>query len=89
MKALFADISERERQHAKHAAAFRRDERRRVSGLYDAVQVALAEGDHDRVTLLLQEMRSMVNAAFARRKRVPGPIRPWPTWNNPAGEVVS
>ena len=88
MKALFADISEQERRRRRDADAFRKDERRRVSALYDAIQIALAKGDHDRVNLLLGEMHMIVNAASARRTRFPGRTSAWPTWNKPAADVV-
>jgi hypothetical protein len=71
MKALFADISERARRHRKDADANRRDERRQVLALCDSVQIAVAKGQHDRVNLLLQEMQTIVDAALARRSRVP------------------
>ena len=78
MKALFADISEQERRRRKDADAFRSDERRRVSALYDAIQIALAKGDHPCVNRLLFEMHAIVNAAFARRSRFPGRISAMP-----------
>ena len=71
MKALFADISEQARQRRKDADAFRRDERRQVFALYDAVQIALAKGDNDRMNLLLEEMHTLVDAVLARRSRFP------------------
>ena len=74
MKALFADISEQERRRRKDADAFRNDERHRVAALYDAIQMALATDDCNRVNLLLLEMHTIVNAAFARRSRFPSRI---------------
>jgi hypothetical protein len=71
MKALFADISERSRQRLKDAEAWRSDERRQLHALCDAVQIALANGEHDRVNLLLEEMRTIVDAALARRNGFP------------------
>ncbi len=74
MRALFADISERARQHHKDADAYRRNERRQVFALFDAVQIAVAKGQHDRVNLLLEEMHAIVDAAIARRRRWPARI---------------
>ena len=79
MKALFADISEQARRRKKDADALRRDERRQVFALYDAVQIALATGDHGRVNLLLEEMHTIVAAALARRSRFPVRMRVSPT----------
>ena len=47
MKALFADISERARQHHKDADAYKTNERRRVLALFDAIQIAVAKGHDD------------------------------------------
>jgi len=69
MKALFADISEQARQRKRDADAFKRDEWRQVFALYDAVQIALAKGDHDRVNLLLEHLHAIVDAALDRRRR--------------------
>jgi hypothetical protein len=69
MKALFADISERTRQHYKDVDAHRAHERRQVLALFDATQIAVAKGQHDRVDLLLKEMHAIVEAALARRQR--------------------
>jgi hypothetical protein len=74
MKALFADISERARRHRKDAAAYRTDERRRVLALFDAIQIAAAQGQQDRVTVLLEEMQAIVDAALVRRRRWPAKI---------------
>jgi hypothetical protein len=74
MKALFADISERARQHYKDAHAYRTNERRQVFALFDAIQIAVAKGQHDRVNLLLEEMHAIVDAAIARRHRWPARI---------------
>ncbi len=71
MKALFADISERARQRNKDAYAYRTDERRQVLALCDAIQFAVAKGQQDRVNMLLQEMHTIVDAALARRRRLP------------------
>jgi len=74
MKALFADISERARQHHKDADAKKRNERRQVHALFDAIQIAAANGQHDQVNVLLQEMHAIVDAALARRCRWPARI---------------
>jgi hypothetical protein len=70
MKALFADLSEVTRQRRADSLADRANERRQVLALCDAVQVALANEQHDRVGILLKEMRSIVDPALARRRRV-------------------
>jgi hypothetical protein len=69
MKALFADISERTRQHYRDVHADRAHERRQILALFDATQIAVAKGQHDRVDLLLKEMHAIVDAALARRQR--------------------
>ncbi len=71
MRALLADVSERARQHHKDADAYRRNERRQVFALFDAIQFAVAKGQHDRVNMLLQETHTIVDAALARRRRLP------------------
>jgi hypothetical protein len=71
MKALFADISERARQRNKDVYAYRVHERRQVLALCDAVQIAVAKGQHDRVNMLLKEMHAIVDPALARRSGVP------------------
>jgi hypothetical protein len=70
MKALFADLSERIRQRDRDIHAYKARERRQVLALCDAVQIAVAEGQHDRVNVLLKEMHVIVDAALARRSRV-------------------
>jgi hypothetical protein len=74
MKALFADISERTRQHHKDAEAYKTSERRQVLALFDAIQIAIAKRHDDRVSLLLEEMHAIVDAALARRRRWPARI---------------
>jgi len=71
MKALFADLSERTRQHRQDVAAHRANERRRVLALCDAIQIAIANEQPDRVDMLLTEMRRIVDAALARRPGAP------------------
>jgi len=71
MTALFADLSERERQRTRHAHEYRAHERRRVLALCDAIQVAVATGQHIRAGILLNEMRALVDSALARRKGAP------------------
>jgi len=67
MKTLFADLSERVRQHKRDIHAYKAQERRQVLALCDAVQIAVSKGQHDRVNLLLKEMHAIVDAALARR----------------------
>jgi hypothetical protein len=67
MKALFADLSERARLRRRDIAAFKAHERRQVLALCDAVQIAVANGQRDRVNTLLKEMHALVDAALARR----------------------
>ena len=71
MKALFADLSERSRQYRQEVAAQHASERQRVLALCDAVQIAVANGQHDRADMLLTEMHRIVDAALARRRGVP------------------
>jgi hypothetical protein len=71
MKALFADISERAWQQHKDADAYKTNERRQVLALFDAIQIAVAKGQDDRVSMLLKEMHAIVDAALARRRRWP------------------
>jgi hypothetical protein len=71
MKAFFADISERTRQRNKDIYAYKRDERRQVLALCDAVQIAVAKGQQERANVLLKEMHAIVDSALARRSRVP------------------
>jgi len=67
MKALFADISERTRQRYRDVQAYKAHERRQVLALCDAIQIAVAKGQHDRATMLLKEMQAIVDTALARR----------------------
>jgi hypothetical protein len=67
MKALFADLPARERERRRYLAARHADERRRVLALCDAVQIALANGQHDRAHMLLTEMHRIVDGALARQ----------------------
>jgi hypothetical protein len=71
MRALFADLSERARQRNKDIYAYRVNERRQVLALCDAIQVAVANGHHDRANMLLKEMHAIVDPALARRSGVP------------------
>jgi len=71
MKALFAYLSERTRQQRVDRLACRANERRQVLALCDAIQVALAKGQHDRVSILLKEMHDIVDSALARRRGAP------------------
>jgi hypothetical protein len=68
MKALFADISERARQHYRDAQASKANERRHVLALCDAIQIAVANAQHDRANMLLNEMQAIVPTALARRR---------------------
>jgi hypothetical protein len=70
MKALFADLFACERERRQYLAARRADERRRVLALCDAVQIALANGQHDRADMLLTEMHRIVDVALARRSGI-------------------
>jgi len=70
MKALFADLSEQTRRWRDHSRACRANERRQVLALCDAIQVAIAKGQHDRVSMLLREMHAIVEPALARRNGV-------------------
>jgi hypothetical protein len=71
MKALFADLSEQDRQRKKDFHAHKATERRQVLALCDAIQDAVAEGRHDRAHTLLQEMHAIVDSALARRRLNP------------------
>ena len=71
MKAVFADLSERTRQRNKDISGYKRNERRQVLALCDAVQIAVAEGQQDRAEGLLKEMHAIVDSALARRSGVP------------------
>ena len=70
MKTLFADLAERSRQQRAHSRAYLADERTQVLALFDAIQVALAKGQGDRVSILLKEMHSIVDPVLARRRRL-------------------
>ena len=72
MKALFADLSEQDRQRKKDIDAHKATERRQVLALCDAIQVAVARGQHDRANTLLQEMRAIVDRRPGRLRRQPG-----------------
>jgi hypothetical protein len=74
LKALFADLSERARPWNNDMAASKVRERQHVLALCDAVQMAIAEGQHDRVAILLKEVRAIVDSALARRRETPLPI---------------
>ncbi len=69
MRALFADLAEVTRQRRTDFAAYRANERRQVMALCDAIQVALANQQHDRVNYLLKDLQAIVGAALARRRR--------------------
>ena len=71
MKALFADISERTRQRNKDISTHKTHERQQVLALCDAVQIAVAKGQHDRANMLLKAMHAIVDSALARRSGVP------------------
>jgi hypothetical protein len=71
MKALFADLSERARQRGRDIQAYKAKERRQVLALCDAIQVAVASEQSDRVDMLLKDMHVVVDAALARRHGVP------------------
>jgi hypothetical protein len=71
MKAKFADLSERARQWDEQRRAYRRDERRRVWALCDAIQLASASGRHDQVGLLLKEMQALVDCSRRGRRQIP------------------
>ena len=70
MKALFADLSERTRQEHARRRQYQMSERRHVLALCGAIQIALAEGQHDRVGILMKEMHAIVSPALARRRWV-------------------
>lgn len=76
MKAIFADLSERTRQQRADRRAYLADERAHVISLFDAVQVALARGQDDRVSILLKQVhailvsRSTAQPAWTRDQRV-------------------
>jgi hypothetical protein len=70
MAALFADVSERSRQRSRNSRTYRANERQRVFALCDAIQIAIAEGQRDRVSTLLNELRVIVDSGLARRTGV-------------------
>jgi hypothetical protein len=68
MKARFADLSARVRQpNNRDIDEYEARERRQVLALCDAVQIAVAKAQRDRVHVLLKEMHAIVDAALARR----------------------
>jgi hypothetical protein len=67
MRAVFANLSELTRQHNRDFHSRARFERLQVLALCDAVQIAVARGQHDRATALLTEMRSLVEPVLAKR----------------------
>ena len=74
MKPLFADLSERARQRRRDVSAYKAHERRHVLALFDALQIAIANGQHDRVDMLLEDMHAIVDPVLARRRRIALPI---------------
>jgi hypothetical protein len=81
MKALFADLSERVRQSNRDTNAHKAHARRQLRALFDAVQIAVATGQHDRVDTLLKEMHAIVHPALARRRGTALMPRTRPTQN--------
>jgi hypothetical protein len=71
MSALFADLAERTRQRSKDIRADKENQRRQVLALCDAIQIAVAKGQHDRANVLLKEMHAIVDSTLARRNEVP------------------
>jgi hypothetical protein len=69
--ALFADLSEQDRQRQKDIHVHKETERRRVLALCDEIQIAVARGQHDRADTLLQEMHAIVDSALTRRRWSP------------------
>lgn len=69
MKALFADLSERTRQQHQAFSAYKAHERQQVLALFDAIQIAVANEQHDQVDTLLKEMHAIVDPALPRRRR--------------------
>jgi len=67
VQARFADLSERTRRWERGRTEQTR-ERRQVHALCDAIQVAVANRQHEKVNSLLQEMRSLVASALVRRR---------------------
>jgi hypothetical protein len=68
VNALFADLAERSREQRAHNRACLAYERTQVLALFDAVQVAFAQGQHDRVGVLLKQMDAIVSPVLARRR---------------------
>lgn len=68
MRALFANLSEHNRQRQRDVRAYKVRERRRVLALCDAIQIAVAKDQRDRASVLLEEMHAIVDAALARRR---------------------
>jgi hypothetical protein len=71
MNALFADISERTRQRKTDISAYRTRERQQVLVLCDAVQIAVAKGQHCQANMLLKKVHAIVDSALARRSGMP------------------
>jgi hypothetical protein len=71
VKALFSDLSEHTRTWRERGRAHGANERRHVLALFDAIQVAVTKGQHDRVSMLLREMRTIVESSVARRNEMP------------------
>lgn len=71
MKALFSDLAGHTRAWRARGRAYRVNERQHVLALFDAIQAAIAKGQHDRVSVLLSEMRTIVEPALARRNELP------------------
>jgi hypothetical protein len=67
MKALFANLSEVTRARCAADRARRAQERRHVHALGDAIQIAVANQQHERASALLKEMHAVVSSALARR----------------------
>lgn len=67
VQARFADLAEHTRRWERGRTDVVR-ERRKVHALCDAIQVAVANRQHDHVNSLLKEMRGIVASALARRR---------------------
>ena len=68
MQARFAHLAEQTRRW-EHSRTDKARERRRVHSLCDAIQLAVADRQHDRVNSLLKEMHGIVDSALAQRRR--------------------
>jgi RNA 3'-terminal phosphate cyclase len=68
MQARFAHLAEQTRRWERGRTEQVR-ERCKVHALCDAIQVAVANRQHDKVNSLLQEMHSIVASALVRRRR--------------------